>query len=82
MNNDNDLNLHSMTKLSGWFRYCIQLSLVKVGKTRKASCFHTILAFPISTRADIIVYQYGKCFTFNKCYTMCVRKYAFDFSIN
>ena len=22
MNNDNDLNLHSMTKLSGWLRYC------------------------------------------------------------
>ena len=22
MNNDNDLNLHSMTKLSGWHRYC------------------------------------------------------------
>ena len=22
MNNDNDLNLHSMTKLSGWRRYC------------------------------------------------------------
>ena len=21
MNNDNDLNLHSMTKLSGWLRY-------------------------------------------------------------
>ena len=23
MNNDNDLNLHSMTKLSGWLRYCL-----------------------------------------------------------
>ena len=23
MNNDNDLNLHSMTKLSGWLRYCV-----------------------------------------------------------
>ena len=23
MNNDNDLNLHSMTKLSGWLRYCM-----------------------------------------------------------
>ena len=22
MNNDNDLNLHSMTKLSGWLRHC------------------------------------------------------------
>ena len=22
MNNDNDLNLHSMTRLSGWLRYC------------------------------------------------------------
>ena len=22
MNNDNDLNLHSMTKLSSWLRYC------------------------------------------------------------
>ena len=22
MNNGNDLNLHSMTKLSGWLRYC------------------------------------------------------------
>ena len=22
MNNDNDLNLHSMTKLLGWLRYC------------------------------------------------------------
>ena len=22
MNNDNDLNLQSMTKLSGWLRYC------------------------------------------------------------
>ena len=25
MNNDNDLNLHSMTKLSGWLRYCSAL---------------------------------------------------------
>ena len=25
MNNDNDLNVHSMTKLSGWLRYCLQL---------------------------------------------------------
>ena len=24
MNNDNDLNLHRMTKLSGWLRYCGQ----------------------------------------------------------
>ena len=24
MNNDNDLNLHSMTKLSGWLGYCIR----------------------------------------------------------
>ena len=23
MNNDNDLNLHSMTKLSGWLRYIL-----------------------------------------------------------
>ena len=23
MNNDNDLNLHSMTKLSGWLRYWV-----------------------------------------------------------
>ena len=23
MNNDNDLNLQSMTKLSGWLRYCM-----------------------------------------------------------
>ena len=23
MNNDNDLNLHSVTKLSGWLRYCM-----------------------------------------------------------
>ena len=23
MNNDNDLNLHSMTKLSGWLRYTV-----------------------------------------------------------
>ena len=23
MNNDNDLNLHSMTKLSGWLRHCL-----------------------------------------------------------
>ena len=22
MNNDNDLNLHSVTKLSGWLRHC------------------------------------------------------------
>ena len=27
MNNDNDLNLHSMTKLSGWLRYCRYLIL-------------------------------------------------------
>ena len=25
MNNDNDLNLHSMTKLSGWLRYCFSV---------------------------------------------------------
>ena len=25
MNKDNDLNLHSMTKLSGWLRYCTKL---------------------------------------------------------
>ena len=24
MNNDNNLNLHSMTKLSGWLCYCVQ----------------------------------------------------------
>ena len=27
MNNDNDLNLHSMTKLSGWLRYWGSYSL-------------------------------------------------------
>ena len=27
MNNDNDLNLHSMTKLSGWLRYWIGFCL-------------------------------------------------------
>ena len=27
MNNDNDLNLHSMTKLSGWLRYCVRHKL-------------------------------------------------------
>ena len=27
MNNDNDLNLHSMTKLSGWLRYCSYIHL-------------------------------------------------------
>ena len=27
MNNDNDLNLPSMTKLSGWLRYCVNLVL-------------------------------------------------------
>ena len=27
MNNGNDLNLHSMTKLSGWLRYCIRTKL-------------------------------------------------------
>ena len=26
MNNDNDLNLHSLTKLSGWLRYCFRVS--------------------------------------------------------
>ena len=25
MNNDNDLNFHSMTKLSGWLRYWCQI---------------------------------------------------------
>ena len=25
MNNDNDLNLHSMTKLSGWLRYWVRV---------------------------------------------------------
>ena len=28
MNNDNDLNLHSMTKLSGWLRYCLYFRAV------------------------------------------------------
>ena len=28
-NNDNDLNLHSMTKLSGWPRYAIAFVFVK-----------------------------------------------------
>ena len=28
MNNDNDLNLHSMTKLSGWLCYCDKALLV------------------------------------------------------
>ena len=27
MNNDNDLNLHSMTRLSGWLRYWIYVLL-------------------------------------------------------
>ena len=26
MNNDDDLNLHSMTKLLGWLHYCLQPS--------------------------------------------------------
>ena len=26
MNNDNDLNLHNMTKLSGWLHYCTKLT--------------------------------------------------------
>ena len=37
MNNDNDLNLHSMTKLSGWLRYWFDLgfSIVSVMDIRK-----------------------------------------------
>ena len=27
MNNDNDLNLHSMTKSSGWLRYCVKVAV-------------------------------------------------------
>ena len=27
MNNDNDLNLHSMTILSGWLRHCLNALL-------------------------------------------------------
>ena len=30
MNTDNDLNLHSMTKLSGWLRYCFVASKFSV----------------------------------------------------
>ena len=28
MNNDNDLNLHSMTKLSGWLRYWLEIEYI------------------------------------------------------
>ena len=27
MNNDNDLNLHSITKLSGWPRHCLPVNI-------------------------------------------------------
>ena len=30
MNNDNDLSLHSMTKLSGWLRYCLKVKMKSV----------------------------------------------------
>ena len=30
MNNDNDLNLHSITKLSGWLRYCLKVKMKSV----------------------------------------------------
>ena len=30
MNNDNDLNLHSMTKLSGWLRYWLGFTLIRI----------------------------------------------------
>ena len=37
MNNDNDLNLQSMTKLSGWLRYCPLMVLFasKIEKSRR-----------------------------------------------
>ena len=28
MNNDNDLNLHSMTKFSGWLCYCVECWII------------------------------------------------------
>ena len=34
MNNDNDLDLHSMTKLSGWLRYWIGASTETYGQRR------------------------------------------------
>ena len=34
MNNDNDLNLHSTTKLSGWLRYCSKCCKVGLSKLK------------------------------------------------
>ena len=44
MNNDNDLNLHSMTKLSGWLRYCVQSTISLAGGYRRLQCIKSHLS--------------------------------------